>query len=139
MTGRLQQYHSSQDSRSDRRKTRFGQRKLIKILPSYGSFLKEGRRARWQRLLPSTFMMLTHDRFQRRPARQHLPMGGGALAPQQGLPGKETSLSCLGEIPLSQKRCLPFRVYFNMKRAKKKKKKGKKQRNKQKKPRRKPS
>jgi len=97
VTGRLQQYLSSQASRTDGRKTRFGQRELIKILPSYGSFLKEGRRRRTrrQRLPASTFMMLTRDRSQWRPTREHLPMGGGALAPQRGLPGKETGLCCL--------------------------------------------
>lgn len=134
MTGRLQQYHFSQASTTDRRKTGSGQRKLIKILPSYGSFLKEGRRTRWQRLLTRTLMTLTHDRFQRHPSREHLPVGGRARPPQGDLPGQETSLRLplilplisflKGEIPLPtiSKAVPPLRVYFQYEKSKKKQK-----------------
>lgn len=132
MTGRLQQYHSSQASTTDRESvTESGQRKLIKILPSYGSFLKEGRRTRWQRLLTRTLVTLTHDRFQWHPSREHLPVGvgGRALAPQGDLPRKETSLQLplirflKGEIPLPtiSKAVPPLRVYFQYEKRKKKK------------------
>lgn len=134
MTGRLQQYHSSQASTTDRRKTGSGQRKLIKILPSYGSFLKEGRRTGWQLLLTHTLVTLTHDRFQWHPSREHLPkgVGGKALAPQGDLPRKETSLQLplilplihflKGEIPLPtiSKAVPPLRVYFQYEKRKKK-------------------
>lgn len=88
VTWRLQQYHSIQASRTDRRKTRLRQRKLIKILPIV-PFLKKKKKKwnkiRQQQLLTSVFTMLIQGMFQRHPPWEHSQMGGGAPAPGQGL------------------------------------------------------